>query len=73
MDIWKKTDITIIFITHNIQESILMGNKIMVLSKIPAIIKVFIDNIIPFPRMPETPEFMDLWKELYSKLDVKRF
>ncbi len=73
MDIWNKTDITIIFITHNIQESILLGNKIMVLSRIPAAIKVLVDNTIPFPRMPETPEFMDLWKELYSTLDVKRF
>jgi NitT/TauT family transport system ATP-binding protein len=73
MDIWDKTDITIIFITHNIQESILLGNKIMVLSRIPADIKVLIDNTMPFPRMPETTEFMDLWKKLYSMLDIKRF
>jgi len=73
INIWKKTNITIIFITHNIQESIILGNKIMVLSRIPATIKVFIDNTMPFPRMPETPEFMNLWKRLYDNLDVKRF
>ncbi|MEA2016073.1 MAG: ABC transporter ATP-binding protein [Actinomycetota bacterium] len=73
MDIWNKTEIIIIFITHNIQESILLGNKIIVLSQIPAVIKVMIDNTMPFPRKPETPEFMDLWNKLYSTLDVKRF
>lgn len=71
--IWEKTNITIIFITHNIQESIILGNKIMVLSQLPAYIKLLIDNPLPLPRIPETIEFMELWKKLYNNLDIKRF
>lgn len=72
-EIWQKTKTTIIFITHNIQESIILGNKILVMSRIPAQIKLFLDNNLDIPRMPETREFMDLWKKLYKNLDVKRF
>jgi NitT/TauT family transport system ATP-binding protein len=73
LNIWQETGTTIIFITHNIQESIILGSKITVLSKLPASIKLFIENEIPIPRLPETPEFMKLWHTLYGELDVKRF
>lgn len=73
LKIWQETQKTIIFITHNIQESIILGNKILVMSKLPGTVKLFIENTIDPPRKPETPEFMKLWKQLYSNLDVKRF
>lgn len=71
--IWQKTGITVIFITHNIQESILMGNRIMVMSQAPAKVKVFHENHLEIPRMPETPEFMELWHHLYNNLEARRF
>ena len=71
--IWQKTNVTIIFITHNIQESIILGNKILVMSTTPGTVKLFIDNKLGIPRKPETPEFMELWNVLYNNLDVKRF
>lgn len=73
LNIWLETKITIIFITHNIQESILLGNKIIVLSQSPASIKVYHENNLEIPRFPETPLFMELWNILYKNLEVKRF
>jgi len=71
--IWQEIGSTIIFITHNIQESILLGSRILVLSARPGRIKADLANALPRPRMPETPEFMDLWRELYAMLEVHRF
>ncbi len=73
LQIWGKTGSTIIFITHNIQEAIILGNKIIVLSQLPARIKLLEENPMGIPRMPETPPFVKLWKKLYANLDVKRF
>jgi len=71
--LWKKFNTTIIFITHNVQEAIILGSKIMVLGLMPATVKIEQENTIPYPRMPETKEFMDLWKILYEQLETKRF
>ena len=71
--LWKKFKTTIIFITHNVQEAIILGNKIIVLGLMPATIKIEKSNKIPYPRMPETKEFMSMWKELYENLETKRF
>ncbi len=71
--IWQEVGSTIIFITHNIQEAILLGDRVLVMSAQPGRIKAVVDNHLPRPRMPETPEFMDLWHKLYGMLEVKRF
>jgi NitT/TauT family transport system ATP-binding protein len=73
LELWRKFGTSIVFITHNIQESILLGDHILVLSKRPARVKVFVKNELPLPRMPESEEFMELWRLLYANLDVQRF
>jgi len=71
--IWEKLGTTIIFITHNIQEAILLGDRVLVMSTNPGKIKDIVPVEITRPRLPETPEFMGLWHKLYSMLEVKRF
>ena len=71
--IWQKVRSTIIFITHNIQEAILMGDRVMVMSNDPGKIKDIVKVDIKRPRLPETPEFMTLWHKLYGLLETKRF
>lgn len=71
--LWEKFKTTIIFITHNVQEAIILGSKIIVLGLMPASVKIEKINKMPYPRMPETKEFMTLWKELYEQLETKRF
>ena len=71
--IWQKIGSTIIFITHNIQEAILLGDRVMVMSPYPGTIKEIVDIKISRPRLPETPEFMALWHTLYGLLETKRF
>lgn len=45
--IWKHTGSTILFVTHNLSEAILLGSKIIVLTKRPASIKEIIDVNLP--------------------------
>jgi NitT/TauT family transport system ATP-binding protein len=71
--IWQNLGSTIIFITHNIQEAILLGDRVMVMSANPGRIKEIVEVGISRPRLPETPEFMALWHKLYGLLETKRF
>lgn len=58
--LWKLTKTTIIFITHNIEEAVYLGNKIMVLTNKPTTVKTTIMDDLPRPRDITSPEFVNL-------------
>ena len=70
LQIWEALGTTIIFVTHNIEEAIILGTRIVVLSKHPGEIKeIFIDNLAR-PRLISHPEFGALWGKLNDCLDI---
>ena len=50
LDIWRETRKTIIFITHSIDEAVLLGQRIIVMSPRPGRIAATIPVDIPYPR-----------------------
>ena len=68
MDLWQNIDITIIFVTHDMDEAILLADRIVALKANPGEIKEIIEVDLPRPRHPElilTPEF----KRLRERVD----
>lgn len=60
LKIWKKTNKTVVFVTHNIAESVFLSDKIVVLSPHPGRVSAIVDIDLPRPRTRElrdTPEF----------------
>ena len=63
MDLWQNIDITIIFVTHDMDEAILLADRIVALKANPGEIKEIIEVDLPRPRHPDlmlTPEFKQL-------------
>jgi NitT/TauT family transport system ATP-binding protein len=63
LQIWRKVDVTILFITHDLDEAIYLSDRIMVLGTNPGGIREIIDNPVPRPRTLEqfiSPEFLAL-------------
>ena len=58
--LWEKTGTTVLFITHNIEESVYLGERILVLTNKPTKVKEFIDNDLPRPRDITSPDFVEL-------------
>jgi sulfonate transport system ATP-binding protein len=58
--LWKETKTTVIFITHNIEEAVYLGNKIMILTNKPTTVKTTLVDDIPRPRDIAAPEFVAL-------------
>jgi len=50
MDIWQKTKLTIIFVSHDIEEAVYLSSRIVMLSNKPATIHTEILNRLPRPR-----------------------
>ncbi len=58
--LWEMTKTTVIFITHNIEEAVYLGNKIMVLTNKPTTVKETLLNDLPRPRDITSPDFIEL-------------
>jgi NitT/TauT family transport system ATP-binding protein len=50
LEIWRKIDITIVFITHDLDEAILLADRILVLSAHPGRVQELIEVPVPRPR-----------------------
>lgn len=58
--IWEHHKRTIIFVTHNLEEAVFLGDRVIILSSKPARIKADIPVALPRPRNPLSPEFTQL-------------
>lgn len=64
----EKTDCTFIFITHNIQEAVVLGSRVMVLAS-KGQVKIDEKNTIPKPVTPASQGYGALWKRLHDALE----
>lgn len=67
MDIWQNIDITILFITHDLDEAIYLADRILVLKAHPGEVQELIEVPVPQPRSPDqllSPEFLATKKRL---------
>ena len=64
--IWAAMGKTIIFVTHSIEESIYLADRIVVMTYRPGTIKADIRVTMPHPRDGAAPEFNTLKKQLSS-------
>lgn len=71
MSIKEKENMTVIFITHNIQEAISLGNRIMVMSK-DGHIKEHLYNTLEKPVTPASEGYGELWEHLNEMLTEER-
>lgn len=62
--LWEKLKITVIFVTHNIEEAVYLADRILVLSNKPTTVKGNIEVRLPRPRDYLDPEFMSIRKKI---------
>lgn len=67
--ILDKTDQTIIFITHSVDEAIFLSDRIVILTKRPASIKEIVDIPWQRPRNRASPDFTALRKRILDELE----
>ncbi|HBR95028.1 MAG TPA: ABC transporter [Opitutae bacterium] len=53
LQIWHNVDVTIMFVTHDLDEAIYLSDRILVLKANPGEIQEFIEVPVPRPRTPE--------------------
>ena len=68
LDIWQRTGLTVIFVTHSIEEAIFLADRVVVMTPGPG--RIESDNRIelPRPRDVSAPDFNELRRTLGAKL-----
>lgn len=80
LETWEKEQKTCFFITHDVEEAIILATKVVIMSARPGRVKEIVDINIPYPRTQETkmsPEFLEvknhIWSEVYKEyLEVRK-
>jgi NitT/TauT family transport system ATP-binding protein len=61
LEIWRNVDVTILFITHDLDEAVLLADRVLVLKSNPGEIQELIEVPVPRPRSSDqfmSPEFL---------------
>jgi ABC-type nitrate/sulfonate/bicarbonate transport system ATPase subunit len=72
LDIWARHRRTVLFITHDIDEAIVLGDRVLVMTARPGTIKSETRVDLPRPRDPSmvtSPEFMSLKRRLLDEIE----
>jgi len=72
LDIWNKKHITILFVTHSVDEAVFLADRIVVMTARPGKIKEIIDVDLPRPRIRTGPEANKLRTSVLKLLSEER-
>jgi NitT/TauT family transport system ATP-binding protein len=66
--IWQRTGKTIVFVTHNVREAVLLADRVIVMSHSPGRIKREIGISLEHPRSPDSHAVVDLAADIREEL-----
>lgn len=72
LNIWEKTGKTVLFVTHNVEEAVFLGDEVICLTSRPAEIGKVLKVDIPRPRDRTSPELNAIRKEVLLFLGEER-
>lgn len=76
LDIWQRNKTTMLFVTHDIDEAVYLGNRVVILEPRPGTIRRIVPIGLPYPRKKTSPSFQELRMKVlghFEKADELEF
>ena len=70
-EIWARTGTTVLFVTHNVREAAILGDRVLVMTPAPGKLKKEIDIDLPRPRRPDTHAVVDFAARIRGELAAR--
>jgi len=75
LELWERLSISVLFVTHDIEEAILLSDRVLVLSQRPSRVIAEIEVDLPRPRdqlkTKELPRFLELREQIYALVGLR--
>lgn len=68
--LWQSSGFTALLVTHDVEEALILANRVVVFSDRPARIIAEIDNDLPHPRHRDHPRIVELRREVLGLLGL---
>ena len=68
--IWNAERKTILFVTHDIEESVQLADRVVVMSQRPARVQRIVDIDIPHPRDISAPRYIELRDSIFEEIGL---
>ncbi|PJN92033.1 ABC transporter ATP-binding protein, partial [Bacillus sp. mrc49] len=69
LEIWERNKTTMVLVTHDIDESLFLSNKVVVMDAKPGRIKAIVPIDLPYPRTRTSKSFQELRSHILNLLD----
>ncbi|MBB5695461.1 ABC transporter ATP-binding protein [Muricoccus pecuniae] len=72
LDVWERHRRTVLFITHDVDEAIFLGDRVLVMTARPGAVKLALPVNLPRPRSAElvtSPEFIAIKREILAAIE----
>jgi len=66
--IWERDRKTVLFVTHSIEEAVLLADRVVVLTARPGVVKAIVDIDVPRPRSTRDVQAAARFAELEAEL-----
>ncbi len=75
LDVWERQDLTVLLVTHDIDEAVYLADRVVVLSSSPTHVKEVVDVDLPRPRdqitTKEMPEFAHMRARIFASIKAE--
>ncbi|MCS6846130.1 MAG: ABC transporter ATP-binding protein [Anaerolineae bacterium] len=70
LEVWQRTQVTMVLVTHDLDEALYLSDRVVVMSSRPASVREVLAVKLPRPRDRRDPELLRLRAHLLEALDV---
>jgi NitT/TauT family transport system ATP-binding protein/sulfonate transport system ATP-binding protein len=70
LELWRKNNITMILVTHDVDEAIYLSDRIVIMTPRPGRIKEIINVDLPYPRHRGGSDFLSMRRDILEKLQL---
>jgi NitT/TauT family transport system ATP-binding protein len=72
LELWSDLGLTVLLVTHDIEEAVYLSERVIVLSRAPAVVEATVEIAIPYPRDPirtkERPDYLEYRRVLLERI-----
>jgi NitT/TauT family transport system ATP-binding protein len=68
--LWLAARFSVLFVTHDVEEALVVANRVIVLSERPARVVATVRNDAPYPRHRDDPKLVALRREVLAQLGL---